>query len=255
MQLYLFFADDAIGPESHNELYDHALRLAPDAGIGFIHDWYTLNKTNVNELTRLDLEKKRLKIPLLHVGECLHGVGSFQQSMFPQSLGMAASWDEQVIHRVARAIATEARAIGIHACLSPVLDICQDSRWGRCQEDWGEDHILTSHLGVAYASGLSKNSSWSEPDAVVPVMKHFAAHGSPQSGLNAAPFMGHGTRQVLETLLTPFKAAIDLGGVRGVLMGYNELDDVPAHVSPMLYGALNDWGFDGFVIADDTGKQ
>ena len=120
-------------------------------------------------------------------------------------------------------------------------------------EDWGEDHILTSHLGVAYASGLSKNSSWSEPDAVVPVMKHFAAHGAPQGGLNAAPWMGHGNREVLQNLLTPFKAVVELGGARGVMMAYSELNDVPSHVNSMLYDALEEWAYDGFVIADDTG--
>ena len=65
--------------------------------------------------------------------------------------------------------------------------------------------------------------------------------------------MGHGNRQVLDTLLVPFKAAVDLAGVRGVMMAYNELDDVPASVNPMLYDALKDWGYDGFVTADDTG--
>ncbi|GAW26267.1 putative glycoside hydrolase family 3 protein [Rosellinia necatrix] len=109
-------------------------------------------------------------------------------------------------------------------------------------------------MGVAYSSGLSKNGSWSDPDAVVPVLKHFAAHGSPQGGHNAAPFMGHGNRQVLQDLLTPFKAAIQLGGARGVMMAYNEFDDVPAHVHPLFYEALDDWDFDGFVIADDTGN-
>ena len=121
-------------------------------------------------------------------------------------------------------------------------------------EDWGEDYVLTSHMGVAYASGLSKNKSWARPDAVVPVMKHFAAHGAPQSGLNAAPFMSHGNREVLDKLLVPFKAVVDLGGARGVLMAYSELDDVPSSVNPLLYDALDDWDYDGFVIADDTGK-
>ncbi|KXT00755.1 hypothetical protein AC578_2933 [Pseudocercospora eumusae] len=255
LQLYLFFGDDAIGPMSNNELYDHALKVAPDAGIGFLHDVYTLNKTQINSLQALNLEKSRLKIPFLHTGECLHGVGSFRQSMFPQALTMATSWDTDIIQRVGRAIGTEARAIGLHACFSPVLDICQDPRWGRCQEDWGEDYILTSHLGVAYAAGLSKNGSWNEKDAVVPVMKHFAAHGAAQGGLNGAPWMGHGNREVLQNLLTPFKAAVDLGGVGGVMMAYSEVDDVPSHVNPMLYDALHDWGYDGFIIADDTGMS
>lgn len=136
LQLYLFFADDAIGPNSDNSLYDHALSLAPSAGIGVIHDWYTLNKTQTNSLQKLNLEKSRLKIPFMHVGECLHGVGSFKQSMFPQSLGMAATWDVDLVSRVGRAIGEEARSIGIHACFSPVLDVCKDSRWGRCQGEW-----------------------------------------------------------------------------------------------------------------------
>ncbi|KAI0016114.1 glycoside hydrolase family 3 protein [Xylariomycetidae sp. FL0641] len=206
-------------------------------------------------MQELNRNKSHLNIPLMHVGECLHGVGSFKQSMFPQSIGLSASFDTDLVYRVGRAIGTEARSIGIHACLSPVLDIGQDPRWGRMQEAWGEDKVLTSHMGVAYSSGLSKNSSWAEPDAVVPVMKHFAAHGAPQSGHNAAPFMGHGNRQVLQDLLTPFKAAIQLGGARGVMMAYNEVDDIPAHVHPMLYQALDDWGFDGFVTADDTGMS
>ncbi|KAI0385456.1 glycoside hydrolase family 3 protein [Hypomontagnella monticulosa] len=253
LQLHLMFGGNIVGVESKNELYDYTMRFSPDSPIGVTHDWYPLNTSYYNSVQELNLQKARLKIPFMHVGECLHGVGSYKQSVFPQSLGLSASFDADLVYRVGRAIGTEARSIGIHACLAPVLDIGQDPRWGRMQEAWGEDKVLTSHMGVAYSSGLSKNGSWSEPDAVVPVMKHFAAHGAPQSGHNAAPFMGHGNRQVVQDLLTPFKAAIQLGGARGVMMAYNELDDIPAHVHPMLYQALEDWGFDGFVIADDTG--
>ncbi|KAL9097264.1 MAG: hypothetical protein Q9165_000691 [Trypethelium subeluteriae] len=173
--------------------------------------------------------------------------------MFPQSIGMSASFDTALVNRVGRAIGTEASSIGIRACFAPVLDLGKDPRWGRVQEAWGEDMILTSHMGVAYASGLSKNSSWSEPDAVVPVMKHFAAHGSPRAGHNAAPFMGRGVRQVLAEMLVPFKAAVDLGGVKGVMMAYSEFDEIPCSVHPLLYQALEDWGFDGYITADDTG--
>lgn len=253
LQLHLMFGGDIVGVESKNELYDYTMRLSPDSPIGVMHDWYPLNTSHYNSVQALTLQKARLRIPFMHVGECLHGVGSFKQSMFPQSIGLSANFDTDLVYRVGRAIGTEARSIGIHACLSPVLDIGQDPRWGRMQEAWGEDKVLTSHMGVAYSSGLSKNGSWSEPDAVVPVLKHFAAHGAPQSGHNTAPFMGHGNRQVLQDLLTPFKAAIQLGGARGVLMAYNEFDDIPAHVHPLLYQALKDWGFDGFTIADDTG--
>ncbi|KAF2184756.1 glycoside hydrolase family 3 protein [Zopfia rhizophila CBS 207.26] len=253
LQLHLMFADNLVGPKSEKELYDFAMRFTPDAAVGIVHDWYPLNKSYYNELQRLNLDNARLKIPFLHYGECLHGVASFNQSMFPQPVGLAASWDTEMVRRVGRAIGTEARGIGVHACLAPVLDICKDPRWGRCQEDWGEDKILTSHMGVAFSSGLSKNGSWSDTDAVVPVMKHFAAHGSPQGGSNGAPYMGHGNREAIEEHLLPFKSAFDLGGVGGVMMAYHELDDVPSHVNPMLYNQLEKWGFDGFVTADDTG--
>lgn len=66
--------------------------------------------------------------------------------------------------------------------------------------------------------------------------------------------MGHGSREVLENLLVPFKAVFELGGARGVMMAYSELDDIPCGVNPLLYDALHDWDYDGFVIADDTGE-
>jgi len=91
--------------------------------------------------------------------------------LFPQSIGLAASWDSDLVGRVGRAIGREARWVGIHACFAPVLDLGTDPRWGRLQEAWGEDRVLTAHMGVAYAAGLSKNSSWADPEAVVPVMK------------------------------------------------------------------------------------
>lgn len=255
LQLHLTFGDDIVGVDSDNELYDYTMRFSPDSPVGHVHDWYPLNTSHYNAVQQLNLDKARLKIPLMHFGECLHGVGSFKQSMFPQSLGLAATFNTDLVYRVGRAIATEARSIGIHACFSPVLDLGLDPRWGRMQEAWGEDRLLTSHMGVAYAAGLSKNGSWADADAVAPVMKHFAAHGSPQAGRNAAPFMGRGNRQVFQDLLAPFRAAVQLGGVRGVMMAYNEFDDVPASVNPKLYAALADWGFDGFVIADDTGMN
>ncbi|PVI01013.1 glycoside hydrolase family 3 protein [Periconia macrospinosa] len=254
-QLHLTFADNIIGPASDNSLYDFELRFTPNASIGHVHDWYPLNKTQYADLQRLNIEKSKLKIPFLHWGECLHGVASYNQSMFPQPLALASSWDPELVQRVGRAIGTEARSIGVHACLAPVLDLCKDPRWGRCQEAWGEDKILTSHMGVAFASGLSKNGSWADQDAIAPVMKHFAAHGAPQGGSNGAPYVGHGIREVLEEHMLPFKSVVKEGSVKGVMMAYHELDDVPSHVSPLLYRELESWGFDGFVTADDTGMK
>ncbi|KAJ7751491.1 glycoside hydrolase family 3 protein [Mycena maculata] len=253
LQMHLMFADNIVGVNSDNGGYDDAMSVAPTAGVGVMNDWYPTNTSQYNSVQKLNLEKSRLKIPIMVYGECEHGVGSYKQSMFPQSLAISASFDTSLAYSVGRAIGTEARAIGIHACLSPVLDLGKEPRWGRTQEAWGEDFVHTALMGVAYASGLSKNGSWAEPDAVAPVLKHFAAYGSPRSGLNAAPFMGRGLREVMQEMLVPFKAAIDLGGARGVMMSYNELDEIPASVHPVLYGALAEWGFDGFTTADDTG--
>ncbi|KAJ6603052.1 glycoside hydrolase family 3 protein [Mycena sp. CBHHK59/15] len=245
LQVHLMFADNMIGPNSDNDLYGTHEPASVPSRVGVVHDWYPTNKSQYNSLQLLNHQKSRLKVPFMQTGECLHGVGSFKQSMFPQSIGIAASFDRNLAYAVGRAIGAEARSIGIHACFSPVLDLGKEPRWGRVQEAWGEDFVLTSHMGVAYASGLSKNGSWADPDAVAPVVKHFAAHGSPRGGLNAAPFIGRGSRQVLMEMLVPFKAVIDLGGAKGVMMAYNELDEVPAVVSPMLYDALADWGYDG----------
>jgi len=144
---------------------------AHDLGLGIIHDLYPTNSTQYNTLQRLNLQHSRLKIPVLQFGECLHGVGSYRQSMFPQSLGMAASFDVDLVRRVGKAIGSEARSIGIGACLAPVLDLGLEPRWGRVQEAWGEDVVLTSRMGVAIASGLSKDGDWGSWDAVVPVVK------------------------------------------------------------------------------------
>ncbi|PTB43898.1 glycoside hydrolase family 3 protein [Trichoderma asperellum CBS 433.97] len=244
------FIDSLISKMSVSDL-DQTMHLSPKSPIGVMHDWYPMNKSYFNAVQKLQLEKSHVQIPLMLVEECLHGVGSFKQSLFPQNIAMAASFDTDIVYRVGRAIGTEARSIGIHGCFSPVLDLAQEPRWGRVQETFGEDKVLTSHIGVAYSSGLSKNKTWSE-DAVFPIMKHFAAHGAAQAGHNTAPFTGLGTRQIMQDLFIPFKANFDKGGARGVMMAYHEIDGIPAAVSPMLYQALEDWGFDGFTLADDT---
>ena len=158
MQLHLTSAATIVGQSSN-------------ISIGIVHDLYPTNSSQYNALQRSNLAKSRLGIPALQFGECLHGVGSYRQSMFPQSLGMAASFDTDLVKRVGRAIGSEARSLGIGACLSPVLDLGLEPRWGRVQEGWGEDVLLTSQMGVAMASGLSKDGQWGSWDAVVPVVK------------------------------------------------------------------------------------
>lgn len=94
---------------------------------------YPMNKSYFNTIQKLQLDKSHIKVPMMLVEECLHGVGSFKQSIFPQNIAMAASFDTDIVYRVGRAIGTEARSIGVHGCFSPVLDLAQDPRWGRVQ--------------------------------------------------------------------------------------------------------------------------
>ncbi|THU97562.1 glycoside hydrolase [Dendrothele bispora CBS 962.96] len=268
MQIHMTFADSVVGPTSSNSLFSAATRYAP---LGVVHDWYPLSPPPspsnpdpnlYNALQRLNLNfssstppfDSHTPIPFMQLGECLHGVGSFKQSMFPSPIALSSSWDEDLVYKVGRAIGTEARSVGIHACLCPVLDLGKEPRWGRVQEAWGEDYHLTTAMGVSFAWGLSKNATHAASDAVVPVVKHFIGHGSPQGGINAAPYTGSGVREFMMEFFRPFKAVLGRGGGRGVMMAYHEFDSVPAHVNPFFYDALfEEWGFDGFVMADDTG--
>ena len=164
-QLHLTFASSILGPKSDFALYRPALEpYTPNASIGHVHDWYPMDKSHYNAFQRLNVDASALHIPFLHWGECLHGVFSANQSVFPQALALASSWDAGLVQRVGGAIAREARSIGVHACLAPVLDLCKDPRWGRCQEAWGEDKVLTSHLGVAFSSGMSRDGEWVRGD-------------------------------------------------------------------------------------------
>lgn len=109
------------------------MSFSPESPVGLMHDWYPMNKSHYNGLQRLNAQRARVPVPIMVLEECLHGVGSFKQSMFPQNLGMAASFDPDVVWRVGRAIGREARSIGVHGCFAPVLDLGQDPRWGRMQ--------------------------------------------------------------------------------------------------------------------------
>jgi beta-glucosidase-like glycosyl hydrolase len=109
------------------------MSLSPDSPLGVMHDWYPMDKKQFNSVQELQLNRSHLQIPMMLLEECLHGVGSWHQSIFPQNLGMAASWDTDIVYRVGRAIGTEARSIGVVGCYSPVLDLGRDPRWGRVQ--------------------------------------------------------------------------------------------------------------------------
>jgi beta-glucosidase len=208
----------------------------------------------------------RLGIPAYdYWSECLHGVArAGVATVFPQAIGMAATWDVPLVHQEADVIATEARAkhndyVAKHGGDSaryygltfwtPNINIFRDPRWGRGQETYGEDPFLTARLGVAFIRGLQGD----DPNYIkaMACAKHFAVHSGPESTRHVfdadAP-----ERDFYETYLPQFEAAVREGHVGAVMGAYNEVYGRPACANPLLLTKIlrRDWGFDGHVVSD-----
>jgi beta-glucosidase len=206
----------------------------------------------------------RLGIPDYQTwNEALHGVARAGYStVFPQAIGMAATWDPAIVHSVGYVISTEARAKynqaqreGNHRIFygltfwSPNINIFRDPRWGRGQETYGEDPFLTSKMGVAFVGGVQGGDL--NHLRAVSTSKHFAVHSGPEPmrhGFNVDPSL----RDLEETYLPAFRATVTEGHVQSVMCAYNSIDDWPACTNKMLLKEhLRDaWGFKGFVVSD-----
>ncbi|HEY1161055.1 MAG TPA: glycoside hydrolase family 3 N-terminal domain-containing protein, partial [Terracidiphilus sp.] len=206
----------------------------------------------------------RLGIPDYQTwNEALHGVARAGYStVFPQAIGMGATWDPAIVHAMGNVISTEARAKyneaqrqGNHRIFygltfwSPNINIFRDPRWGRGQETYGEDPFLTARLGVAFVHGVQGD----DPNHLraVATSKHFAVHSGPETlrhGFNVDP----SPRDLEETYLPAFRATVTEGHVQSVMCAYNSIDDWPACTNKMLLkDHLRDaWGFTGFVVSD-----
>ena len=207
---------------------------------------------------------QRLGIPAYDWwNEALHGVArAGQATVFPQAIGLAATWDTDLMHRVADAISTEARAkyneairLNDHSRYhgltfwSPNINIFRDPRWGRGQETYGEDPYLTGRLAVAFIQGMQGT----DPHyfKVIATAKHYAVHSGPEPSRHQ--FDVHPSeRDLAETYLPAFKAAIVEGKADSVMCAYNSVDGVPACASlDLLQKRLRDeWGFQGFIVSD-----
>ncbi|MBK6344082.1 MAG: glycoside hydrolase family 3 C-terminal domain-containing protein [Flavobacteriales bacterium] len=201
----------------------------------------TLDK--INGMQRYFMEESRLGIPMLAFDEALHGLVRKGATAFPQSIGMAASFDTTLMSQVATAIALETKARGIRMVLSPVVNLATDPRWGRVEETYGEDPLLASCFGVSYVRAM-------ESRGIITTPKHFVAnHG--EGGRDSYPVF-HSERLLRESYFKPFKAAIQLGGARSIMTSYNSLDGRPCSANSWLLNDVlrTDWGFRGFVISD-----
>src|ERR1700722_1170395 len=184
-----------------------------------------------NGIQRYLLEKTRLGIPDLFMGEALHGFMEYGSTSFPQALGLATTWDPELVHQVFTAAGDEAGASGAGQVFSPVLDIARDPRWGRTEETYGEDPFLAARMGVAAITGLQGDSFMIGRHHVVATAKHFAVHGQPEGGTNTAP-ANYSERIIRENFLVPFHAAVQEANVGSVMASYNEIDGHPvAHQS------------------------
>ena len=239
--------DDTHAASTAHFLPDKAREMWGDLGVGAIHD---LNPTpeQANAIQQWILAHNRLRIPVLFIEEGLHGFDT--GTVFPAPIGLAATWNPAIVQKVGSAIAAEARATGVGMILGPVLDLAREPRWGRVEEDYGEDPYLTGQLGLAYVQGVQGDSLSSDHN-VVAEPKHFAGHGSPEGGTNTSP-VHIGERELRAIMLKSFEPSIRDGKAMGVMAAYHEIDGIPITADPFLLKTIlrQEWGFHGFVLSD-----
>jgi beta-glucosidase len=201
-----------------------------------------------NAIQRFLAENTRLGIPAIIHEECLSGFVAREADIFPQIIGIASTWDTELVERMTGIIRSQMRAVGFHQALAPVLDVARDPRWGRVEETFGEDPYLISRMGTAYVKGLQGDDL---SHGVIATLKHFAGYGLPEGGLNWAP--AHIPPRLLrEVYLYPFKEAIKTGGALSVMNAYHEIDGVPCASSTELLTDIlrKEWEFEGIVVSD-----
>jgi len=199
----------------------------------------------VRAVQEIAVEKSRLGIPLIIALDVIHGY----KTISPIPLAEAASWDLEAIEKSAAMAAKEAAAAGVNWTFAPMVDVSRDARWGRVMEGAGEDPFLGSQVAAARVRGF-QGSDLSSPSTLAACAKHFAAYGFPIAGREYNT-VDIGTATLYNTVLPPFKAALD-AGVRTFMNGFNLLNGVPVTGSKMLQRDIlkGEWGFDGFVVSD-----
>lgn len=203
-----------------------------------------------NAMQRYVIEHTRLGIPLFLAEEAPHGHMAIGSTVFPTGLGIAATWDPDLMQRVGQVISKEIRLQGGHISYGPVLDLAREPRWSRVEETLGEDPYLSGVMGAAMVQGLG-GGDLSLPHSTIATLKHFIAYGTTEGGQNGARSIV-GPRELRQVFLPPFKQAIDAGAL-SVMTSYNSLDGVPCTSNrQLLTDVLRDeWRFDrGIVVSD-----
>jgi beta-glucosidase len=202
----------------------------------------------VNQIQKYLIKSTRLGIPAILHEECLNGVQVKHGTVFPQSIGVASTWNEEAVLSMGECLRKQLRAEGATQGLAPVLDVVRDARWGRVEETFGEDPYLISKIGTAYVTGLQGDDL---KEGVLATAKHFLGYGVTEGGMNWAP--SHiNARELREVYGRPFEAAIKEAKLGSVMNSYSEIDGVPCAVSKeLLTNILRDeFKFEGIVVSD-----
>jgi beta-glucosidase len=241
-QLVQYSAGQPTGPGTGRTDYDDMIRKGE---VGALFNITTAGQ--VNAYQRVAVEQSRLHIPLLFGLDVIHGF----RTEFPIPLGLASSWDPDLIEQTARVAARETSASGIRWTFSPMVDIARDARWGRMTEGSGEDPFLVAAIARAYVRGY-QGARLDAPDSIAACPKHFVGYGAAEGGrdYNSVEIAEHTLRQFY---LPPFHAAIDAGAAT-LMSAFNSLNGVPATANPFTLKQIlkGEWGFQGIVDSDYT---
>jgi beta-xylosidase len=203
----------------------------------------------LNALQKFLVEETRLGIPAMSHEECLVGLLAKGATLFPSALNYGSTWNPELIEAVGCEIRKEAKQVGCHQGLAPVLDVSRDVRWGRTEETMGEDPYLVGVLATRYVKGLQ-----GENRDILATLKHFVGHSFSEGARNHAP-VHLGTRELNDIFMLPFEMAVKQANAGSVMPAYHDIDNEPCHSSHFLLSKMlrEQWGFDGLVVADYVG--
>ncbi len=245
--VYELLDRQAFSPEKANARLQH--------GIGQITRIGGASNVNPRESAELAntiqkhlLENTRLGIPAMVHEESCSGYMAMGATAFPQIIGVASTWEPDLVREMTSVIRRQMRAVGAHQSLAPVLDIVRDPRWGRVEETFGEDPYLVARMGTAYVQGLQGDDFGT---GIISTGKHFLGYGVTEGGMNWAP--AHvGEREIREVFLPPFEAAIKEARLGSIMNAYHEIDGIPCATSTWIFRDLlrDELGFNGIVVSD-----
>ena len=203
----------------------------------------------LNALQKFLMEETRLGIPAMSHEECLVGLMVKGATLFPSALNYGSTWNPELIEGVGQEIRKEAKQVGCHQGLAPVLDVSRDVRWGRTEETMGEDPYLVGVLATRYVKGLQ-----GENRQLLATLKHYVGHSFSEGARNHAP-VHLGFKELNDIFMLPFEMAVKQANAGSVMPAYHDIDNEPCHASRFLLTEVlrDEWGFDGLVVADYGG--